>query len=188
MFPMGPTLKREFPEMLNYSVDRNTQYEMRYGEKLFFPQTYFVDTSFLGMFDFPLLKGDRKTALDKQHRVDGIGPDIVRQCGPHPARQFRIFGDDTLPFYGNRHSERCARLTLIQFDALQSFNTVWSESMGNNWVTTYVELAPNTDSKRTGKIPPPTSKKHPVRDKQIRYSFPPAVKGRPCKCRRYRRR
>jgi len=69
MFPMGPTLKDEFPEVLNYSrVQSNNEYEMTYGEKrVFFPQTYFVDTSFLRMFDFSLLQGDRA-----QHDAIGL--------------------------------------------------------------------------------------------------------------------
>src|ERR1700761_4379470 len=48
-FPIGPMLKSEFPEVLNYSrVDLNKTYEMTYGEKrVFFPQTCFVDTTFL---------------------------------------------------------------------------------------------------------------------------------------------
>ena len=43
MFPMGPTMKDEFPEVLNYSrVDGKSKYEMTYGEKrVFFPQTFF---------------------------------------------------------------------------------------------------------------------------------------------------
>src|SRR5882672_5967111 len=49
MFPMGPTMKEEFPEVLNYSrVDGKGQYEMTYGEKrMFLQRTFFVDTSFL---------------------------------------------------------------------------------------------------------------------------------------------
>jgi len=46
------------------------QYEMTYGEKrVFFPQAFFVDTSFLHVFDFPLLKGDRQTALQKPNSI-----------------------------------------------------------------------------------------------------------------------
>ena len=37
MFPMGPTLKEEFPEVLNYSrLAWHKQYEMEYGEKKIF--------------------------------------------------------------------------------------------------------------------------------------------------------
>jgi putative ABC transport system permease protein len=70
-FSTAPTLKDEFPEVLNYTrVDDYGQYEMTYGEKrVFFPQILFVDTSFLHLFDFQLLKGDRQTALQNPNSI-----------------------------------------------------------------------------------------------------------------------
>ncbi len=71
MFPMGATIKNEFPQILNYTHIRwNNQYQMTYGDKrIFLPQVFSVDTSFLRMFDFRLLKGDRTTALLKPHSI-----------------------------------------------------------------------------------------------------------------------
>jgi putative ABC transport system permease protein len=179
MFPMGPTLKEEFPEVLNYShVDRNTQYEMRYGEKrVFFPQTYFVDTSFLGMFDFPLLKGDRKTALQKPNSIvltESAARTLFGNADPI-GKTVSHFGDDTLLFTVTGILKDVPANTQFQFDALQSFNTVykpdWVNRWGNNWVTTYVELAPNTDMAALEKKFPAYLKKHPVGDKQIHYEL-----------------
>ncbi len=67
MFPMGPTLKQDFPEVLNYTrVNWNTNYQMTSGDKrIYLPQIFFVDTAFLSMFDFPMVKGNRLTALQK---------------------------------------------------------------------------------------------------------------------------
>src|SRR5258706_16472720 len=60
MFPMGPTLKNEFPEIKNFTRVRwSEKYQMTYAEKrVFLPQTYFVDSTFLQLFDYPLLKGN----------------------------------------------------------------------------------------------------------------------------------
>ena len=48
MFPMGPTLKEDFPEVKNYTrVNWNDDYQMTFGEKrIYYKHTYFVDTIF----------------------------------------------------------------------------------------------------------------------------------------------
>ena len=114
MFPMGPTLKDEFPEVLNYSrVQLNDQYELTYGEKrIFLPQTYFVDTSFLRMFDFPLLQGDRQTALQKPNSIvltESAARELFGKADPI-GKTVSHFGEDRddPSFYSNGHPERCA--------------------------------------------------------------------------------
>src|SRR5437763_14803812 len=59
MLPMGPTLKNEFPEIKNFTRIRWTdKYQMTYRDKrVYFSQSYFVDSTFLQMFDFKLMKG-----------------------------------------------------------------------------------------------------------------------------------
>src|SRR5450432_2393726 len=71
MFPMGPTLKNEFPEIKNFTrVNWQEKYQMTYQEKrVYLPEMYFVDSTFLQMFDFELLKGNRATVLQKPNSV-----------------------------------------------------------------------------------------------------------------------
>src|SRR5450755_2494077 len=59
MFPMGPTLKTEFPEIKNFTrMNWKDKYQMTYQEKrVYFPHMFFVDSTFLQMFDFKLEKG-----------------------------------------------------------------------------------------------------------------------------------
>ncbi|HMH23124.1 MAG TPA: ABC transporter permease [Puia sp.] len=179
MFPMGPTLKDEFPEVLSYSrVDWNKQYEMTYGEKrVFFPQTYFVDTAFLRMFDFPLLKGDRQTALQKPNSIvltESAARTLFGNADPI-GKTLSHFGKDTLLFTVTGILKDVPANSQLQFDALQSFNTVykpnWMNRWGENWVNTYVELAPNTDIAALEKKFPAYLKKHPVGDQQIHYEL-----------------
>src|SRR3954462_12656335 len=49
MFPMGPTLKNEFPEVKNFTrIIWNTKYQMTNNEKrVYLSQSFFVDSSFL---------------------------------------------------------------------------------------------------------------------------------------------
>jgi putative ABC transport system permease protein len=67
MFPMGPTLKNEFPEIKNFTrINWDQKVQMSFGEKrIFLPQTFMVDSTFLQIFDFKLLKGNRETVLQK---------------------------------------------------------------------------------------------------------------------------
>ena len=179
MFPMGPTLKDEFPEVLNYSrVDGNKQYEMMYGEKrVFFPQTYFVDTTFLQMFDFPLLKGDRQTALQKPNSIvltESAARTLFGTADPI-GKTLSHFGDDTLLFTVTGILKDMPANSQFQFDALQSFNTVykpkWMDRWGDNMVNTYVELVPDADVAALEKKFPAYLKKHHVEGKDIFYDL-----------------
>jgi putative ABC transport system permease protein len=179
MFPMGPTLKDEFPEILNYSrVDGNKQYEMTYGEKrVFFPQAYFVDTAFLRMFDFPLLKGNRQTALQKPNSIvltESAARTLFGNADP-VGKTVSHFGQDTLLFTVTGILKDVPANSQFQFDALQSFNSIykpiWMDRWGELGVNTYVELAPHTDIAALEKKFPAYLKKHPVGDKQIQYKL-----------------
>src|SRR6187200_1035350 len=64
MFPMAPTLKNEFPEIKNFSrLSWTSKIQMNYGDKKFYiPELFFTDSTFLQLFDFKLVKGNRATA------------------------------------------------------------------------------------------------------------------------------
>ena len=179
MFPMGPTLKDEFPEVLNYSrVQLNDQYELTYREKrVFFPQTYFVDTSFLRMFDFPLLQGDRPTALQKPNSIvltESAARTLFGKADPI-GKTVSHFGGDTLLFTVTGILKDVPENSQFQFAALQSFNTVykpnWMNRWGINWLNTYVELAPNTDMASLEKKFPAYLKKHLGSDQSKNYEL-----------------
>jgi putative ABC transport system permease protein len=168
MFPMGPTLKNDFPEILNYTrVNWNDEYQMTFGEKrLYYKHTYFVDTSFLAIFDFPLVKGNRNTVLQKPNSA------LLTESG---AR--KLFGDadpigktithyagDTVSFTVTGILKDVPDNSQLQFEALFSFNTIykpdWLNNWGGNWLNTYLELAPNTNTAALTKKFPDYLKKH----------------------------
>jgi putative ABC transport system permease protein len=179
MFPMGPMLKDECPEVLNYSrVDLNNQYEMTYGEKrVFFPQTYFVDTTFLQMFDFPLLRGDRQTALQKPNSIvltESAARKLFGTVDPI-GKTVSHYGGDTLLFTVTGILKDVPGNSQFQFDALQSFNTIykpkWMDRWSDHGVSTYVELTRNTDRAALEKKFPAYLKKHRVGGKDIQYGL-----------------
>src|SRR5450432_277720 len=168
MFPMGPSLKNDFPEVINYTrVNWNDDYQMTSGEKrIYYKHVYFVDTSFLAIFDFPLLKGNRITALQKPNSA------ILTESG---AR--KLFGDtdpigktithyagDTVSFTVTGILKDVPDNSQFQFEALFSFNTIykpdWLNNWGGNWLNTYLELAPNTNTVAMTKKFPDFLKKH----------------------------
>jgi putative ABC transport system permease protein len=150
-FSTAPTLKNEFPEVVNYTrVEDYGQYEMTYGEKrVFFPQIFFVDTSFLHLFDFPLLEGDRQTALQKPNSIvltAAAARDLFGKADPL-GKTISHFGEDTLLFTITGVLKDVPGNSQLQFDALQSINTIYKPEWMTHGhdVTTYVELAPNPD-------------------------------------------
>ena len=153
MFPMAKTMKNEFPQILQYTHIRwYNKYQVTFAERrLFLPQAFAVDTSFFNLFDFPLVKGDRATALQKPNsavltestahklfgNADPIGKTIVH------------YATDTVLFKVTGVVADVPENSQLQFDALVSFNTFikpdWDNMWGGNWLDTYFELAPNTD-------------------------------------------
>src|SRR6185312_14226974 len=71
MFPMGPTLKAEFPEIKNFTRINAADKQPLFlaDKKIYVDRICFVDSTFLNIFDFALLKGDRNTVLAKPNSI-----------------------------------------------------------------------------------------------------------------------
>jgi len=168
MFPMGPTIQQEFPEVKNFTRIRwNTKFQMTYGDKrVYLPQTFFVDSVFLQMFDFPLLKGDRATALKNPHSAVITAGTARKLFGSEDpiGRRISHFDADTAFYTVTGVLADVPENSQLQFDALFSFNTIykpeWMNNWGGNWLDTYFELAPNTDVAAMEKKFPAYLKKH----------------------------
>jgi putative ABC transport system permease protein len=153
MFPMAPTLKNEFPEIKNFTrIHWTNKYQMTAGEKrIYFAESYFVDSSFLQIFDFKLLKGNRTTALQKPNSVILTQASAQKLFGKENPIGKRIthYGGDTVSFVVTGVLENVPQNSQLQFDALYSFSSIYQPWMfsnwGGNWLDTYFELAPNTN-------------------------------------------
>src|SRR3569833_3075154 len=153
MFPMGPTLQADFPEVKDFTRIRwQEKFKLVYGEKkVFLPEAFFVDTTFLNIFDFKLVKGDRNTALLKRHSVV-LTEDAARTIfGSTDAMGKTVthYGGDTTSYIVTGFAANLPKNSHLQFDALFSFNTIMnkrmSENWGGNWLDTYLVMAPGTD-------------------------------------------
>jgi ABC-type antimicrobial peptide transport system permease subunit len=69
--PLGPTLKNEYPEVINFTRTRIVQgWVIILGDKQFTNDNIaIVDPSFFKMFTFPFIKGNAKTALNNMRSV-----------------------------------------------------------------------------------------------------------------------
>lgn len=149
MYPMGPTLKNEYPEILNFTrVKGMGKVKLRYNEKrLQLPEALWVDSTFLDLFDYKLLKGDRKLVLQKPNSVVLTESGAEKIFGDEDplGKIITTYGGDTTRFTVTGVMETTPRNSHLQFDALFSFNTFakpdFMNNWGGNWLVTYLELS-----------------------------------------------
>jgi putative ABC transport system permease protein len=152
--PLAPELKSQFPEILNTARLGKWSGVFKTNEVLFSEgNVFFADNSLLHMFDFPLTRGDLKTALtqpthlllsesmalkyfgkDWQNRSDLIGA------------TFRLNNETdfvTVGVFKDQPSQ-----SSLHFDFLLSFEHLvpdrWSYNWNSNNFNTFVELTPGT--------------------------------------------
>lgn len=154
MYPMATALKLEYPEIKNFvRVNQGGEIGLTYKDKRhYLKSSNWVDSTFFRIFDFPLLEGDRNTALMKPGSIvltkdaakkifgseDPMGKTVMRYLNDTIA--LTVTGIMNVP--ANSH---------LQFEALISLNTVynaeWERNWGGNWLVTYLELDKNANIK-----------------------------------------
>jgi len=152
---VGPAMKDNFPEVLEYCRAFPTSGIISYGEKSFREEDIqVVGPTFITMLTFPLIKGDIETAL--------IGPNkaVITESIAN-----KLFGDDdplgkTITWEGDIDFEVtgvCSDVpnnSHIKFTVLVSHDTIrefWGDAVDTAWgwydYNTYVLLADGTDHK-----------------------------------------
>lgn len=160
MTTMGPTLKHEFPQVKNFTRVRwRNKYPLTLkNTKLYLPQALAVDSTFLQIFDFTLLKGDRKTALEKPNSIlltESTAKAFFGDENP-VGKVITHYGDnvgDTVNFAITGLIKDAPKNSQIQFDVLYSMSSDFKladlmTNWGRNWINTYLELQPGTDIKQ----------------------------------------
>src|SRR5688572_4760205 len=153
MYPMGPTLTSDFPEIKNFTrVRQANKLDLTYGDKrIYFPTVLYVDSTFLHLFDFEVLQGDRKSILEKPNSIalteesakklfgneDPIGKTVTKYVG------------DTIRFTVTGIMKNAPKNSHLQFDGLASFSTIAGprhmENWGGNWLVTYLAMEKGTN-------------------------------------------
>ncbi|MBL4678168.1 MAG: ABC transporter permease, partial [Mucilaginibacter sp.] len=167
MFPMGPSLKAEFPEVEKFTrVKWDKKYQMTFGEKrVFLPQVFAVDSAFLNIFNFKVLKGNAQDAIEKPNSIAITQETAEKLFGnENPiGKTINHFGGDTVRFMVTAVLANCPKNSQLQFDAVYSLPGIyqkWMDNWGGNWLNTYLKLAPGTNLKAFEAKMPGFLKKH----------------------------
>jgi len=168
MFPMGPGLQNDFPEVLNYTrVIQSEKMPVGYkSKKIIVPSFIWVDSTFFRMFDFPLLKGDRTTVLN------GSGDAVISE-----SLAKKVFGTEDpigkmVSWYGGDSTEFIVRGIMkdvpetshLQMDMVATITREvkadYTGNWGGNWLVTYLELSEHADVAKLEKQFPAFLKKN----------------------------
>src|ERR1700753_1440588 len=153
MFPMGPALKMEIPEIRNFTrIHWAQKYQLTCDKKkLFLPQTFFVDSTFFNIFDFQIVRGDKQGLL-KPHSAmitEETAKNLFGDADPI-GKTITHYGDDTVTFAVTAILANVPKNSQLQFDALFSFSSIYKPWMftnwGGNWLDTFFELTPNVNT------------------------------------------
>ncbi len=149
---MGPNVINEYPEILEYTRywGRGRQLFEHGNKRFIVDKTVYVDSTFLEVFDFKMISGDRKTVLDEPYSI------VISE-----AIKVKFFGDsdpigESLTFRERPYKitgiiENVPENSHLQFDVLFSITTHTSENpdfnnqFGSNYVVTYLVFDPSAD-------------------------------------------
>jgi putative ABC transport system permease protein len=149
MFPMGPTIKLDFPQVENFvRFFPSSQKQIgNAGKKLVFDQAFWADQSFFEIFDFNSIDGDIRTALLEPNAAVLTESSAKKIFGTANVVG-KTFLRDTTPFKVNAIIKDIPENSHLQFDALFSITTInndYIENWGENNTITYLLLKPGTN-------------------------------------------
>lgn len=149
-YPMGPALTEEIPEILQSCRITNPGEQLfRYGEKAFFENGITaVDTNFLNMFTFPLLKGDKNTALADPYNILVTEEIAEKYFGVEDPIGKTVTLNNNYAFTVTGVLNKVPDNSQYQFDMLIPFHYIreigqYNESWSSNNIPTLVQLVPN---------------------------------------------
>ncbi|HPW61786.1 MAG TPA: ABC transporter permease [Cyclobacteriaceae bacterium] len=150
---MGPAFLKDFPEVANFTrfVNRGNQLVIKGENRLIIPSIAYVDSTYLEIFDFEVLQGDRNTALDEPY-VMMVTEETALKFFPSVDQAM----NNTLTWRDKEYKitgilKEVPENSHMQFDALASVATIVTEDnefndrWGGNSLNTYFVLHPGTD-------------------------------------------
>jgi len=150
---MGPNILKDFPEVINYTrfMNRNKQLVVDGEIRFLLPNLAVVDSTFLEIFDFELLHGNRTDALDEPYTML-----VTEETALKYFKSTDEAFNNTLTYRDKEYKitgvlKNIAENSHLQFDALTSMTTITSNEKefnnqwGSNFVNTYLQLNPNAN-------------------------------------------
>jgi putative ABC transport system permease protein len=160
--PTAPTLRREFPEVLNAArIYTTSDKQIALENKQFLAETvFFADNTILDIFTFPIIKGNPQTPLTVAYSVVLTKETAKKYFGEEDPIGKVIKYDNNLDFTVTGVMENVPRNSHFTFDMLFSLETFYAEygDRMEQWTGfsfyTYLLLAENSDYRELeGKFP-----------------------------------
>ncbi|MGB2763215.1 MAG: ABC transporter permease [Candidatus Aminicenantaceae bacterium] len=143
--PLGPSLKENFPEVINATRITGRGLRLTYKKKNFDEDVGMADCSIFEMFTFPLVKGDPSTALSDPFSMVMTEEMAKKYFGDEDPIGKTIKADNQWDFQVTGVLKKVPRNSHLQFDFLIPFifgrelnYTV--DRWGNSQFRTYVQL------------------------------------------------
>ena len=152
--PMAKAMVNDYPEVLIAArVNRMGAWLVRFGENSFNEDgVLFADSSFFSVFDFKLLKGDPKTALERPKSMILTEKFARKYFGTQdPMGQQMIVEDDTNLYTVTGVVQNIPDNSHIKFDMLASLSTYPNQANNQGWVNhsfyTYIVVKDGTEKR-----------------------------------------
>jgi putative ABC transport system permease protein len=166
--PMGPALKTDFPEVLDYARVFSYGDVVKVKDQQPFQEdrVFIADPSFFSVFSFPLIKGDQKTSLKNPFSIVLSQSTAKKYFGTADPIGKTVVFSDKYPMQVTGVAKDVPANSQFKFDILYSASTLEKmfpgrlEQWGNFGNYTYLLLAKGTDAAKLQAKFPAFLKKH----------------------------
>ncbi|TVP47354.1 MAG: FtsX-like permease family protein [Mongoliibacter sp.] len=154
--PLAPRLAEYHPEVEDFTRIGNLTRLVKNGDESFRERIHFADPSILNMFDFPLINGEKKTALDDAYSIVITRSMAEKYFGSldvlNQTISIQFSGEEFQEFIIQGVAEDIPTNSSIQFDFLiphQFLISLFPENVTQSWGAifneTYLQLRPQSD-------------------------------------------
>jgi len=178
--PVGVAMVHAFPEIETVVREQFQSMLVRHGAVVFQEEhSAYVDSAFFAVFDFPLLHGDRRTALSAPSSVVLSESMAKKYFGESdPMGQTLLIRDEGIAVRVTGVMKDMPENTELKADMLVSrsttllFDPEWDKHWGNIGLYTYVLLRPDVDAHALGKkFPALVEQQDGAEEKQMQMWF-----------------
>ncbi|MFT3935023.1 MAG: ABC transporter permease [Chitinophagaceae bacterium] len=154
---MAPVLKHDIPELESVTrISWGENYLLAVGDKKLQAKSNLVDPDFLTMFDFPLIRGDKKTALNDPYSIVVTEQFAKKVFGNEDPIDKVIKVDNDENYKVSALMKDLPNNTQFDFEYLMSYEHKSAKGyIDSNWadisIRTYVMLKPNASLESANK-------------------------------------
>ncbi len=153
----GPRFTANVPAIKSFTRFVDSYRDMQTGTEVQSQEIFSVDSSFLTIFSFPVIKGNPKTALLQPHSLVITEDEAKKQFGNADALNKTIMlkeQDKFVPYTVTAITKNCPQNSTIKFNMLMPLIIAKEDAADNNnwfsfYLSTFVVLDPKANIKAT---------------------------------------